>query len=209
MSRTTKADVRRQTKRTIINATTSLPNPELLASELAPVVTDGAPIAFLQRRDGIHFKFENYDWLIELDAAMHEHGAYDWAGAVTNALYLGDVHITGPYWDAHYEALPGIVQTGELMVFVRADGTWGRWTGSDGSYFTLAGTGVDPSRWEPNTRYGINYRRVTQQEEGIEFISWRDLQLGLQLAELVLSEMEADELIGLSAADAALSAECL
>jgi hypothetical protein len=155
----------------------ALPTPSLLAAALAPKLLRGDKIKFPQR-----FKFDVFDWLLELDAAFHAAGAYDWSEAVASALYLGDCRIERFYWEEHLEAPHRIAKTGELMVFVNADGTLAHWNGG-ASYFTLSGTGVDPNRWEPGVRYGVNYRPCTQQEADVEYISFRDARLGLQLAD--------------------------
>src|SRR5262245_27693810 len=79
----TKAATRRPiNQRITIDATRALPNPKMLAEEYLAAKAHGASL-LVQQRDGIRFKFDAFDWLLELDAAMHAHGARDWADAVT------------------------------------------------------------------------------------------------------------------------------
>jgi hypothetical protein len=170
----------------------ALPNPSGLAALLAPKLAPGDKIEFAHRPKA----FVDWSWLLEVDAAFHEHGAPRWAEAVVTPLYRGPMYLEAGCWIEHHDAVSRIV-TGEVMVVFGDDGKPRRWADCDG-YILFAGTCANPDRWEPGFRY-----------RGVEYISWRDARLGLQLAELVLEEIEAEAELAAVIAEAEAEAELL
>lgn len=161
----------------VIDVGRSLPDPELLAADLAPNVAAGGVIEFDQSDGhGNQHPFDAWEWLIRFHIGMRKHGAPQWAEAVAKPLRLGSVYIEHGYSAEHFETVSNIL-AGELRVYVR-NGEYLRC--ENGDLLTLSCCRVDQDRWEPNAV-----------RDGEEFISFRDAALGHQLADMILASEEA------------------
>ncbi|MBR2813972.1 MAG: hypothetical protein IKE60_04950 [Reyranella sp.] len=161
----------------VIDVGRLLPDPELLAADLAPKVAAGGVIEFDQSDEhGNQHPFDAWEWLIRFHIGMRKHRAPRWAEAVTKPLWLGSVYIEHGHSAERFETVSNIL-AGELQAYVR-NGEYLRW--ENGDLLTLSCCRVDPDRWEPKDA-----------RDGEEVISFRDAALGHQLADMILASEEA------------------